>query len=107
MISLCVLGPGEESPHVRCARGGGGPEGADQGTDRAQLAAGAGEHTAEDAGQPGADGPVPGPGPDRLPTRRPYICRSGASKRRHPRPAGLAQLRPLGVAQPAQMNKTD
>lgn len=62
-------GPGEEPPDVRGARGGGGAEGADQGADRAQHTAGAREQPAEEPGQPRADGPVPGSGPDRLPHR--------------------------------------
>lgn len=69
-VSLFLSGPGEEPPDVRRARGGGGAEGADQRADRAQLSAGAGEQPAQEPGQPRADGPVPGAGPDRrLPDR--------------------------------------
>lgn len=62
---LLSSGPGEEPSDVRRARGGGGPQGADQGADRAQHSAGAGEQPPENPGQPGADGSVPGAGTNR------------------------------------------
>lgn len=106
-MSLSVSGPGEESPDVRCAWGGGGPEGADQGADWAQLPAGAGEHPAEDTGQPGTDGPVPGPSSDWLPACPSDSCHTGTPKHCSPRPACLAQLWPLSVAWSAHDRQTD
>lgn len=47
-----TTGSGEEPSDVCGAGGGGGSEGADQGTDRKKLPAGAGEHPVEDPGQP-------------------------------------------------------
>lgn len=87
-------GPGEEPPDVRRAGGGGGPEGADQGADREELAAGAGKHAAQNARQPGAARPVPGAAADWFPA----ILRPGAGHGTAARPAGLTGLGALGVA---------
>lgn len=95
-------GPGEEPPDVCCAWGGGGPEGADQGADRAQLPAGTGEHPVEDAGKPRADGPVPGPGSDRLPTCPSNCCNTRTPQCPHFHPDCPAQLWPFGVTRATQ-----
>ncbi|XP_072447591.1 uncharacterized protein [Chiloscyllium punctatum] len=57
-------GLGEEPPDVRSARRGGGAEGADQGTDRSQQPAGAGERPVKVTGQAGAALSAPGPAPE-------------------------------------------
>lgn len=89
LFLLPLSGPGEEPPDVRCARGGGGAEGADQRVDWAQHSAGAGEQPAQDPGQPRADGSVPGSGPDRWlpdqhrPASGPRISRNNTSPPPH------------------------
>nr|BAE22878.1 unnamed protein product [Mus musculus] len=58
-----------EKPFDVCGEGGSGSsEGADQRTNREKLPAGAGEQSAEDAGQSGAARPVSGPAADWLPS---------------------------------------
>ncbi|XP_060710577.1 TSC22 domain family protein 4-like isoform X1 [Hemiscyllium ocellatum] len=57
-------GLGEEPPDVRRARRGGGAEGADQGADRSQQPAGAGEHPVKVTGQAGAALPAPVSAPE-------------------------------------------
>lgn len=100
-----VSGPGKEPPDVRCAWGGGGPKGADQGADWAELPVGAGEHPVEDAGQSRADGPVPGPGSDRLPACPSNSCHTGTPKHRHLRPAHFAWFWPFSVARSVQTDR--
>ena len=59
-----MTGPGQEPPDVRCSRGGGDPQGADQGAGGEEQPAGEGELPAEEPGQSGAAGEVPVPHPD-------------------------------------------
>uniref|UniRef100_A0A8C4PAK1 TSC22 domain family member 1 n=1 Tax=Dromaius novaehollandiae TaxID=8790 RepID=A0A8C4PAK1_DRONO len=86
-------GSGEEPPDVRGAGGGGGPQRADQGADREELPAGAGEHAAKDARQPRAARPVPGAAADWFPTFLFPVTRDCATAR----PAGVTGVGALRV----------
>lgn len=96
-------GPGEEPPDVRRAGGGGGAEGADQGADREELAAGAGEHAAEDARQPRAARPVPGAAADGVPAVLLAVPRDDAAAAR---PAGVTGIGAFSVAAPGVADVT-
>lgn len=95
---LSSAGSRQKPLDVRGPRGGGGPEGADQGADREEQPAGAGEQPPQDAGQPRAAGPAPSTAADHLLARSRPAARDGTA-------AAPAGLRTLGVAAEASLQR--
>lgn len=84
VLSPVVTGSGKEPPDVCGARGGGDPQGADQGAGGEEQPAGAGELPAEESGQPWAAGEVPVPHPHRRAAGQPELPAESRPAGPHP-----------------------